>query len=381
MPKAYMLSRGGSTEPMTPVQCKDEAKELQLLLEKNYDLLPGEQIRPEDPRRWHLIKREMPVHDPGTGEQRWSIDHFFVDQDGIPTFVECKRYLDTRSRREVIGQMMEYAANGHYYWTKEAIRDLVAQRCAAQGNTLEEDIKALDPVSVDNADDFFELVENNLREGQIRLVFFLEEAPPELKSIVEFLNKQMERTEVLIVEAKQYEKDDIRVVVPTLFGYTEQARRIKKTVTVASGERRKWDEESFFEQARERLDTTSYDAVKKVYDFARSKGYEIRWGTGKQTGSLNIIVPHFFPKSLIAIFADGKLWLNFASMNGNETIEKFRDKLAEHVSSKLSISFPEDLEKRFPSVPPDNWAPMADEFISILDSLIEQAPKIPERDS
>ena len=32
---------------------------------------------------------------------RWSLDHLFLDQDGIPTFVECRRAEDTRIRREV----------------------------------------------------------------------------------------------------------------------------------------------------------------------------------------------------------------------------------------------------------------------------------------
>jgi len=43
------------------------------------------------------------------------------------------------------------------------------------------------------------------------LIFFMEEAPNELKSIVEFLNSQMERTEVLVVEAKQYLKTALKL--------------------------------------------------------------------------------------------------------------------------------------------------------------------------
>jgi len=54
----------------------------------------------------------------------------------------------------------------------------------------------------------------------------------------------MERSEVLIVEAKQYATDGLRVVVPSLFGYTEQARRIKKTVTV-SPPGVKWNKDKF----------------------------------------------------------------------------------------------------------------------------------------
>ena len=48
---------------------------------------------------------------------RWSADHLFLDQDGIPTLVEVKRRKDTRIRREVVGQMLEYAANAVVYWS------------------------------------------------------------------------------------------------------------------------------------------------------------------------------------------------------------------------------------------------------------------------
>ena len=87
---------------MRKVRCADEDRELQQILEKNLDLLPGDQINPEDPRRWLLVKREMPVQDPGSGQDRWSIDFVLLDQSATPTFVECKRFGDTRSRREVV---------------------------------------------------------------------------------------------------------------------------------------------------------------------------------------------------------------------------------------------------------------------------------------
>ena len=123
--------------------------------------------------RRNVIKRKC--------ENRWSVDFFFADQRGIPTFVECKRFLDTRARREVIGQMFDYAANGHHYWTKSKLREYAAQ----EGIDLEEEVRALAPKSGDSVEDYLELVENNLHEGQIRLVFFLEESPYELRSIVE----------------------------------------------------------------------------------------------------------------------------------------------------------------------------------------------------
>jgi hypothetical protein len=101
------------------IHCGNEEKELQDLPERNLDLPARDQINPDDPRRWFLVKREIPVPDPSSGGDRCSIDFFLVDQLGMPTFVESKRFADTRSRREVIGQMLEYAANGQYYWERD----------------------------------------------------------------------------------------------------------------------------------------------------------------------------------------------------------------------------------------------------------------------
>ena len=286
MGDVYSISEDGSTEPMDRIRCKNEDRELQLLLEKNPDLLPGDQISPQDPRRWLLVKREMPVPDPSSGVDRWSIDFFFVDQDATPTFVECKRFNDTRSRREVVGQMFEYAANGHYYWAKDELREYAKETAKGRELSLEDALGSIAPEDP-GVNAFFERVEDNLREGQIRIIFFLEESPMELRSVVDFLNKQMERSEVLLVEARQFSHEGVKVVVPTLFGYTEQARAVKRRVTVTTpGERKSWDERRFFEDAEEQLDGEHLAALRKLYAFGKSSTTGISWGTGKVWGTL-----------------------------------------------------------------------------------------------
>ena len=69
-----------------------------------------------------LVTREMAVPGEEDGAGRWSLDHLFLDQDAIPTLVEVKRSCDTRIRREVVGQMLDYAANAVAYWPVEEIR-------------------------------------------------------------------------------------------------------------------------------------------------------------------------------------------------------------------------------------------------------------------
>lgn len=85
-----------------------------------------------DPRRFLLVCREAPVADQ-YGAGRWSLDHLFVDQDAIPTLVEVKRSSDSRIRREVVGQMLDYAANGTRYWGDGAVAQLFERTCADAG--------------------------------------------------------------------------------------------------------------------------------------------------------------------------------------------------------------------------------------------------------
>lgn len=372
MTKAYIKSQDGVTILMESVHCKNEDKELQLILEKNPDLLPGDQINPDDPRRWFQIAREMPVPDPTTGTDRWSIDFFFADQAAMPTFIECKRFEDTRSRREVVGQMLEYAANGHYYWTKEMLKDYAERLAASHGTSLDAQFQLMRPDDDLDIDSYFDCLENNLREGQVRLVFFMEEAPTELKSVVDFLNKQMERSEVLLVEARQYRHGDATVIVPSLFGYTEEARQVKRTRTITTSGHKPWDYASFFADANSRLDEPSVAALEKLYKACKELECDIMWGTGKTAGSFLVRHPSLGLKTIFVVYSHGRLDLYFGYLAGNERLESIRDALKNSVEEKLGVKVPDDYQARYPTYHKDEWLSKADTFIEIINDLISK---------
>jgi hypothetical protein len=205
--------------------------ELQKLLADNIELLPGAQIDPDSPRRWQLIAREAGVPDHEGGGGWWSLDHLVVDQDGVPTFVEVKRASDTRARREVVAQMLDYAANGSLFWAPEQLRAWF------EGNdpegATERLVSWLDPPQEDQenaADTFWQRVGANLREGHIRLVFVADEIPASLRRLVEFLNEQMPRVEVLALEIRQYRAPGANsgALVPRLVGQTARAQAAKE---------------------------------------------------------------------------------------------------------------------------------------------------------
>lgn len=213
---------------------------LQELVEHHPDLLAGGQMNPSVPRRWLLVKREHSVPDSLVSGGRWSVDHLFVDQDAVPTLVEVKRSTDTRARREVVGQMLDYAANGVRFWPATTLQAAFESTQQAAGSDPATAVAKLRGVHSTTLEAFFGEVETNLRAGRIRLVFVADKIPDELRTIVEFLNEQMRQAEVFAIEIKQYRaegRDDL-VIVPTLIGRTaastdklpEEARKLVQLI-------------------------------------------------------------------------------------------------------------------------------------------------------
>jgi hypothetical protein len=230
----FVLSDVQGLVALTPSEFVNE-DEFQQLLEKHPALLSGNQADVETTRRWLLIKREKSIPGEDGGSGRWSVDHLFVDQDGIPTLVEVKRQNDTRLRREVVGQMLDYAANAVVYWPVEQLRAEFEQSCAANATNPEEEIR--DRLALDGgAEVLWQRIKTNLQAGRIRMLFVEDRIPAELRRIVEFLNEQMDPAEVLALELRQFQGEGLKTIVPMLYGQTEKAQP-KKTVQPA----RQWD--------------------------------------------------------------------------------------------------------------------------------------------
>jgi hypothetical protein len=174
-----------------------------------------------------LVGREASLPSDEDGGGRWSVDHLFLDQDAVPTMVEVKRSSDTRIRREVVGQMLDYAANAVVYWPVERLRATFEANCHAQGlDDPDAQVAAL--VGDDyEADQFWERVATNLHAGRVRLVFVADEIPSELQRVVEFLNTQMAPAEVLAIEVRQYVGEGLRTLVPKVLGQTAEAKQRK----------------------------------------------------------------------------------------------------------------------------------------------------------
>jgi hypothetical protein len=212
--------------------------------------------------------------------------HLFLDQDGVPTLVEVKRSSDSRIRREVVGQMLDYAANSIAYWPDGAIRSLFAASCGVSQQDPADCLRAfLNPEGNLETGDFFEefwqKVETNLKAGRVRLVFVADEIPSELRRVVEFLNNQMNPAEVIAIEIRQFVGSGVQTLVPIVIGQTALAEATRGPR--ASGA--KWDRERFIATLRARKGEGMALLAEELVVFAEQNSTRLGWGTGAQDGS------------------------------------------------------------------------------------------------
>ena len=344
----FLIQKDGQLVEMSEESYGSEA-DFQELIAKYPNILAGNQINEDEPRKWLLISREAALPSKENGSDRWSVDHLFLDQDAIPTLVEVKRSNDTRIRREVIGQMLEYAANAVVYWPVEEIRAKFDATCQAKSLNAEEALQAFLGPSEDSGA-FWQKAKTNLQAGKIRMLFVADEIPKELRRIVEFLNEQMTPAEVLAVEIKQFTGQGLKTLVPIVHGQTEEAKGKKNN---NAGPKRQWDEESFFKDLTSRRSIEEAEIARKILEWAKDKLPRFWWGKGKQDGSffpiLDLNGEQYYP---FAIWTYGKIEIQFQWLMNRSPFndEMKRKELLKRLNQIPGVEIPEKAITRRPNI-------------------------------
>lgn len=256
-----------------------------------------------------LIRREAGVKDTEDSGPRWSLDHLYLDSAGVPTLVEVKRSSDTRSRREVVAQMLDYAANAATSWNIEQLRVWLQEDAQRRGSTADEALR--EAFGVDDSDAYWQAVRTNLAAERLRLIFVSDAIGPELRRIIEFLNGQMTDTTVLAIEVKQYvdEAGTHQTVVPRVVGQTQQARQAKG----ASTRVRRWDLESVLARLAERSQQEAEIGRRLIDRIGSRPDIRMWFGTGTHDSSV-MLGRVGTTKGLLAVYTTGTVEARFKYM-------------------------------------------------------------------
>lgn len=342
---------------------------LQELVAKYPRLLNGDEGLPGEPSPWLFVAREMGIPSEENQSDRWSVDHLFIDRSGVPTLVEVKRSKDTRIRREVVGQMLDYAANASLFWPMETIRDSFNETCESNShdpNSVLEDFLGSDV----DPETFWGLVETNLQASRLRLVFLADQLPIELRRIIEFLNRQMDRTEVIGIEVKQYGGDGFQALTSRTIGRT--ADTVKHNNEVG----RRWDEETFFKAINEHGESRDESVARRLLDWAKNRGLRIRWGRGRMSGSFYPVLDiDGTPHQLYSVWTDSQVEMQFGTLKNREKFgsEERRLEFIRRLNSIPSVQIEESRISGYPKIrfPQLQSDADIDSFLATIDWAIE----------
>ncbi len=308
MSDGIFIMHDGKMVELTRTPFATEA-DFQKLLAEHPNLIAGRQIDADEPRRWLLVRREMSIPGDEAGGGRWSLDHLLIDQDGIPTLVEVKKAANTETRRIVVAQALDYAANAVLYWPPDRISFEFEERCRRDGEDHEALLREhLGPET--GAQDFWQKVKTNLQARRIRILIVADQIPSELRRIVEFLNAQMDPAEILAVEVGQFTHGDLKAHVPRVFGHV--AKGIARQES-AGRQSKAWNEPSFFDAVESTGLPGLREKLAAILGWAKTNCI-VTWGQGAERGSFRTA-----PKSgggNVAFFeSNGVAYINMSALD------------------------------------------------------------------
>jgi hypothetical protein len=113
------------------------------------------------------------------------IDSFMVTPSGLPVLVECKLWRNPEARREVVGQILDYAKELSRFSSSDLQRE-VRRHLNGDGNPMLETVRKVDP-QVDEIQ-FNDSLTANLRRGRFLLLIVGDGIREGVEAIAEYLH-------------------------------------------------------------------------------------------------------------------------------------------------------------------------------------------------
>lgn len=298
---------------------------LQSFIHENPDTIPLYDI--DEDIRLLILAREVPTNS-------GSIDALGTDENGEVYIVETKLYKNP-DKRLVVAQILDYGASisgnpDQLEDFKQAIEDKIFTHFKLPFN---DKLSQFFELSKEDSQALIDRFNQNLFDGKFRFVVLMDGIEQRLKDLISFLNRNSS-FDIFGVELEFYKYEGYEITIPKLFG-----AEVKKEVNTSSGSyrRRRWDEESFFIEIGKNLEEKEVAQIRGLYEFFKDQADHINWGTGIQRGSFNPIFNKLGPRSLLSIYTDGTLMLNYSWMTGHEHFIQIKSKYLELLSKFLIL--------------------------------------------
>lgn len=314
-----------------------------------------------------------------------SIDNLLISPEGYITIVETKLWRNSEARREVVGQIIDYAKELSK-WTYDDLNKAIILNNQSRNKTPEGLLETLRKYeSIEQAEEqyFIDNVNRNLKRGRFLLLIVGDGIKEGVEEMVEYinLNPQLQFTLALIeLQVYKFEGEEKRLVIPQIITRTREiTRAVVKienkavndiVINVEAGDvtdtkpekvssRFKITADDFFLQLEQNTNKETMNFAQQIIADCEEEGYLIEWNTGSFGVKLADPEGSGVKISLFNVDRGGLVYLGFS----REAFEKLG--LSKDFSSRYAI----DTAKLFPGLKPSKAKSHLWEKYQTLDSL------------
>ena len=302
--KIDSTNKDSKWEALAPMEFVNEAELQSLLNTGSAELIPADPSLDEA----HVVFAREVSTDSGP------IDLIGIGSSGSITIMECKLGKNHQIKREVVGQVLDYAAS---LWET----DPLALSDAFQARSGSDPFEAIRRQFGGDAESFDEAacraeVARRLREGDFRLLVAVDRIDPELRRIIQYVNSRGGSgpgLRLVAVEFPRYQRGTVQgtvqVLVPEAYG-DELAQ--SKTSTSRGG--KQWVIEDYF--AALAPDSPLRPIVQRLLDWAADRRLTVRMGHGQTPSPMWRLDALGVDQSLFSVDIGGHLWLSLGNLRG-----------------------------------------------------------------
>jgi len=271
-------------------------------------------------------------------------DLLAIETSGRLAIIEVKLARNAEARRAVVSGVLAYAAVLHGLEAAQ-LESLVLRYLTDHGfSSIVSAAKSADQEGTVEDDRFQSDLQTSLRDGNFRLVFVLDDAPPELVNLVAYLEAKIEKLDIDLITVRAYEVSGARVMLPQRV----TPERVRAGVTTASSPvaRALVDYTTgapAFESSIERARPENQPILRKMLEWARRLEAEgvVRLGTYQGVSARITLLVRFLDEysGLVTIYNDH----NSAHLQFHRSV--FERRAPNHVESIEKVIAPAKLGK------------------------------------
>ena len=232
------------------------------------------------------------------------IDNLYISPNGYLTIVETKLWKNPEAKREVVGQIIDYAKE-LTNWNFTKLNDGVKNSSQLYNNNSKGIIELINDFEKIEENEEYKIIDNierNLKRGRFLLLIVGDGIRESVEEMVDFLSNTPQIQFTLgLVELQFYKNPNVEgelIAIPNLITRTREiTRAIVKIENSTNGNvtietdfieekvkpitaRTTITEDDFFEQLQQNTDYESAEFAKHILATVKEKGYFVEWRQG-----------------------------------------------------------------------------------------------------